>query len=200
MRGTEGYAENAASLVGSWQGLSFTDKPESVRNLVPVSPSAILDIGAGIGVDAAAMAAMGHRVVAVEPTDGLREAGMTQHASLAIDWVADGLPNLDLVIARRQRFDLITLWAVWMHLDEPERKRAMRRIVSLLQPSGRLVMSLRHGPVPAGRRMFAVSAEETIDLAATLGLQSILSLEAVSEQESNRLAGVTWTHLAFERR
>lgn len=199
MRGTEGYVGNAAILAESWRGLSFADKPAPVRNLIPAVPSAILDIGAGIGIDAAAMSAMGHQVVAAEPTDGLREAGMKLHSSLAVDWVADGLPHLDLVTARQQRFGLITLWAVWMHLDAPERKRAMQRIVALIEPTGRVIMSLRHGPVPSGRRMFAVSAEETIELAATLGLRSILNLQAASEQVANRLAGVTWTHLAFER-
>jgi hypothetical protein len=45
------------------------------------------------------MAEMGHRVVAVEPTDELREAGMTLHKSMGIEWVADGLPDLDLMVA-----------------------------------------------------------------------------------------------------
>lgn len=74
----------------------------------------------------------------------------------------------------------------------------MQRIVSLLQAGGRVIMSLRHGPVPSGRRMFAVSAEVTIELAAKLGLGSILRLEAASEQQSSRWAGVTWTRPAFE--
>jgi len=115
--GTEGYVEHAASLVPNWQQLSFTDKPEAVLALIPTAPSRVLDIGAGIGVDAAGLAAMGHRVVAVEPVEGLREPGRLLHPSPAIEWVADGLPNLAVLMERPRQFDLIMLSAVWMHLD-----------------------------------------------------------------------------------
>ena len=58
-------------------------------------------------------------------------------------------------------------------------------------------MSLRHGPVPVGRRMFAVSAEETIELAEAHGLRPVLNFRSDSSEEINRLAGVTWTRLAL---
>ena len=41
----------------------------------------------------------------------------------------------------------------------------MVNVAALVGPLGLLVMTLRHGPVPSGRIMFAVSAEETIALA-----------------------------------
>jgi hypothetical protein len=53
------------------------------------------------------------------------------------------------------------------------------------------------GPVPEGRRMFDVSAEETTQLAEANDLQRILRLEAKSVQQANRLVGLTWTHPAF---
>jgi hypothetical protein len=36
------------------------------------------------------------------------------------------LPDLDRVHALGERYDLIMLTAVWMHLDEAQRDRAMR--------------------------------------------------------------------------
>lgn len=63
------------------------------------------------------------------------------------------------------------LTAVWMHLDHKERQVAMPSVASLLASDGTLVLSLRHGPVPNGRRMFEVSAEETILLANQCGLR-----------------------------
>ena len=135
--GTEGYAENAAALVKQWQHLSFSDKPQAVLELIPAKPSLILDVGAGIGVDAAALAAMGHHVVAVEPTDALRLPGMALHPSPPrIEWIADSLPDLEMVTARGSRFDMALLSAVWMHLDTPERQRAMPRIAALIHPGG----------------------------------------------------------------
>ena len=37
----------------------------------------------------------------------------------------------------------------------------MGRIAGLLRPGALVTLLLRHGPVPVGRRMFEVSAEET---------------------------------------
>ena len=58
---------------------------------------------------------------------------------------------------------------------------------------------VRHGPVPPGRRMFEVPAEETIELARLQGLKPILNVRTASSQEQNRQTGVTWTNLAFVR-
>jgi hypothetical protein len=84
-----------------------------------------------------------------------------------------------------------------MHLDEDERGRAMPNVFSLLRDGGMLIMSLRHGPVPRGRRMFEVSAQETIALAQRESLRPVLNLGTESVQPGNREAGVTWTRLAF---
>ena len=73
-------------------------------------------------------------------------------------------------MARQETFDRIYLTAVWMHLDEAEREIGMATLRHLVAPDGLIIMSLRHGPVPEGRRMFEVSARETEMLAENLGL------------------------------
>ncbi|HTD03463.1 class I SAM-dependent methyltransferase [Undibacterium sp.] len=195
--GTEGYAEQADDLIGRWQKLSFKDRHGVVADLLPTKPSRLLDIGSGIGTDAAAFAAMGHQVVAVEPTEELRIPGISLYGSAGIEWLDDSLPELSKVVERYELFDLIMITAVWMHLNEPERDRAMPRIASLLGKSGMLIMSLRHGPTPYGRRMFDVSAEETIQLASRHGLSPVLNLRTKSLQEENIRNNVSWTRLAF---
>ena len=62
-----------------------------------------------------------------------------------------------------------------------------------------MILSLRHGPAPPGRRVFDVSAGETVQLAQGHYLQVIRCVEAPSAQQANRLAGVTWSHLAFSK-
>ncbi|WP_179401446.1 methyltransferase domain-containing protein [Burkholderia guangdongensis] len=195
--GTEGYAENAQSLIEQWQDISFAEHHEPIMHLVPTHPACILDIGAGIGTDAAAFAAMGHSVVAVEPVDALRFAGIRQHPSPRIEWLDDSLPDLAILRSRRNEFDFAMLSAVWMHLDEDERHRAMPNVSALLCEGAMLVLSLRHGPVPKGRRMFDVSAEETIQLANAYRLRTLLNVQTESMQPGNRHMGVTWTRLAF---
>ena len=88
------------------------------------------------------------------------------------------------------------LTAVWMHLDERQRRRAIPNVAALVRSGGVMIMTLRHGPVPSGRRMFEVSAEETIGLAAPLGLGCVLNRLA---ELSLRQPGVTWTRLAFRK-
>lgn len=192
--GTEGYAETADALVTQYEGLAFADVHRDTLPLMPTAPGRVLDIGAGTGRDAAALAARGHRVTAVEPTAELRAHGRRLHADAAIDWIDDGLPELDRVHGLGVRFDLVLLTAVWMHLDAAQRTRAMARVAPLLAPGGLLTMLLRHGPVPAGRRMFDVSAAETRALAAAHGLATI------HDSERPALLGgsaVWWSVLAF---
>ena len=199
IEGTQGYREEAEDFIPRSELLPFAEKHQHILHLIPSAPSAVLDIGAGTGADAACFAAAGHRVVAVEPTDALRLAGLALHPSPRIEWVNDCLPELTSTSERGQQFDVITMIGVWMHLNTEERRKAMPRVVSLIRPGGMLILSLRHGPVPPGRRMFAVSAEETISLAQACGLRLVLNVHAESIQQANRQAGVMWSHLAFDR-
>ena len=195
--GTEGYAAMADYLVQQWQEISFEEQHATVLHLFPAVPSRVLDIGSGIGSDAAAFAAMGHSVVAVEPVSELRLPGIALHDSAFITWLDDSLPEMSQLMCKQETFDLVMLSAVWMHLDENQRQHAMPRLASLMNPSATLILSLRHGPVPAGRRMFEVSAKETMALAALHGQQPILNVQTASIQKSNQQNGVMWTRLAF---
>ena len=79
--GTEGYAEEADELFQRYESISFAEVHRSVLHLIPTAPCWVLDIGSGTGRDAAALAAMGHRVVAVEPTDEMRMRAAALHPS-----------------------------------------------------------------------------------------------------------------------
>ncbi|MGI9382651.1 MAG: class I SAM-dependent methyltransferase [Methyloligellaceae bacterium] len=168
--GTQGYAEDAETLAAKYESVSFAEVHRETLQYFPPPPRQILDIGAGTGRDAAALAAMGHAVLAVEPSSELRRLGQRLHREQTIAWLDDALPELSQVRARGDRFDLVLLSAVWMHLDAEERRAAMPRVAGLVHASGRIIMSLRHGPVPAGRRMFDVSVGETEHLARQSGL------------------------------
>lgn len=141
----------------------------------------------------------GHAVVAVEPTDALRNAAASLHQSPNIEWIEDGMPALDKISMRTGRFDLILLTAVLMHLNIKERRLAMPVIASLLQPSGVLIMTLRHGPIPEGRRMFEISDDEMIGLAKGENLDIICQEHGESILQRNWLNGVTWSHFAFRK-
>ena len=192
--GTAGYAQAADVLAVQYEEVTFDEVHRDVLGLVPVEPGRILDVGAGTGRDAAALAARGHTVVAVEPTAELRAHGQRIHAGSRIDWVDDALPGLTLSL-HEGRFDAVFATAVWMHLDTEERRSAMARIAGLLAPDGRFFVNLRHGPVPDGRRMFDVSAAETVELGGRYGLRTVHQSE---RPDLHGRAGVRWSTLVLQ--
>ncbi len=194
---TQGYAEQAEKLIARYESVAPEEVHEEVMHLIPDGLCRSLDIGAGSGRDASWLAAKGHDVVAVEPTAQMRDAGMRLHPNPRIEWIDDSLPDLR-ALAGRGPFDLIMLTAVWQHLDANERARAMSRLAELAKPGAILAMLLRHGPVPEGRRMFQVTAEETTALAAEAGFAVLVDTPRRAIR-GEAPSGVTWTSLAFRR-
>ncbi|MEO3754134.1 class I SAM-dependent methyltransferase [Streptomyces sp. B6B3] len=188
------YAESADRLADQYESLGFEDAHQAFLPLLPPSPATAADIGAGTGRDAAALAARGYAVTAVEPVRQLRQVARRLHPDPSIVWLADSLPTLSRL---RGPFDLILLSAVWMHLDEAERARAVVRLHELLAPAGHLLLSLRHGPPPTDRRMFDVSDEETITLAAGTGLRLVHRTSGSGDRLGR--SHVRWSSLAFAR-
>lgn len=191
--GTQGYSAEAPELLKLYESLPFEEPHRGVLDLIPPAPLDVLDIGAGTGRDAAWFAARGDRVVALEPTREMREGAMAIHADVSITWLDDSLPELKSV--RAKTFDLVWMSAVWMHFLAAEHAAMMPAIAQLLRPGGALMISLRHGPLPEGRRMFEVSAAETIALASESGLDIVRS----GDFPSKRAPGVTWSRLWFKR-
>jgi 2-polyprenyl-3-methyl-5-hydroxy-6-metoxy-1,4-benzoquinol methylase len=192
--GTEGYGETTAERVKQYESIPFAHVHRHWMHVFPTTPSRVIDIGAGTGRDAAGFADLGHTVTAVEPTPELRGEAKRLHPHPAITWIDDALPDLDRVHALGERYDLVMLTAVWMHLDLGQRERAMARVAPLVRPGGTMALSLRHGPVPAGRRMFDVSAQETCELAGRHGLS------VIHESKGAAVLGgpdVWWDRLAF---
>jgi SAM-dependent methyltransferase len=193
--GTAGYEKDLETLVRKLEAIPFEALHGEVLPLFPTAPATILDVGAGSGRDAAAFAARGHAVTAVEPAAGLRQRAQELHPSPRIIWIDDALP--DLAALQGMAFDIVMLTAVWMHLDPEERPRGMQRIAALLKPGGLVCLTLRHGPLPAERRMFEVSGDDTIGLAEAVGLAPVVHLENQVAVSGN--PGVTWTRLAFRK-
>src|SRR5207302_10251745 len=104
-------------LLKRYESISFAEAHHTVIHLIPKEPCRVLDIGAGTGRDAAGFAAMGHRVIAVEPTEEMRCGAMALHPSPLIEWLDDSLPDLARLRARDERFDVVMLTAVGMQLD-----------------------------------------------------------------------------------
>ncbi|MFD5522390.1 class I SAM-dependent methyltransferase [Streptomyces sp. NPDC127066] len=190
----EYYVENAGLLSQRYGSVSFEAVHGKVLDLLPPTPAVALDVGAGTGRDAAALARRGYQVVAVEPTREMREVARRLYPGEGISWVEDFLPELPQV---EGAFDLALLSAVWMHLLSAERGRAMERLAALLAPGGLLVISLRRGDPPSDRVMFDVPAEDVVRDAERAGLR----LVRLVEERTDRLgrAEVWWQTVALRK-
>jgi SAM-dependent methyltransferase len=195
-----GYAEAAenSDLIRRFESISPMQLYEPVIDLMPISPSRIVDIGAGTGRDAAWLAGMGHHVLAVEPVDELRRAGMAMHPQETIEWLDDRLPDL-AKLRELAVFDMLLLSGVWQHLDRDQRDRAVITLARLAAAGGVLIMSLRHGPGAVDRPVHNVIPEDTIEAALQAGFSLLRRRQKDSIQAGNRAAGVHWTWLAFSK-
>ncbi len=194
--GAAGYDANASALASQYESTTFAEVYRDLMHLFPAQPVSVVDIGAGSGRDAAALVRSGHQVLAVEPTAELRREGQRLHGALPIEWMDDHLPGLSVLRQTMRRFDIVLLTAVWMHLDPQEREVGMEAIAELTADNGQVFMSLRHGPIPEGRRMFDVSAEDTVQLAAAHGFHCHHQIE---REDMLGRADVRWSFLALRR-
>ena len=195
---TAGYGKEAEKLIKQYESSPFAEVYEPIMDVFPTSPCKVLDLGAGSGRDAAALTMKGFTVVAVEPTKEMREGGQKLHNDVSITWVDDALPELNELKAcgLEGPYPLIVSAAVWMHFDEAERDASMKRVASLLAPGGRFVLSLRHGPVPEGRRMFSIPAEDIINLGKKYGLNHV---KHIRRNDLHGRKEIEWTFMCIEK-
>jgi len=169
------YQKHASSLADGYEALTFESAHPGLAAIMTQDHSdenlRVLDIGAGTGRDAAWIASHGHSIVAVEPSEAMRRIGQRLHAGLSINWRDDQLPELSEIRESGERFNLIMLSAVWMHVAPEDRLGALRSITSLLADKGMLYLTLRLGPEEPERGIYRVSLDGFKVTAETLGLK-----------------------------
>ena len=189
------YNALAKELAARYEALSFDEVHRDVVDLLPDHRAQVLDVGAGSGRDAAALARRGHSVVAVEPADEMRRLAQEFHKEAGIRWVDDELPGLRKVYDLGETYDFILLSAVWMHVPPQPRDRAMRKLAGLLNPGGKLVISTRSVDFTGQRTLYQVSPRKLA------GRGEDHELKVVRRTESDDLLGrddVDWATVVFE--
>ncbi|ERB67319.1 hypothetical protein N779_00770 [Vibrio coralliilyticus OCN008] len=129
------YEKNAIKLAKQYDSLKFESVHKSWSAYWPNSGVKVLDVGAGSGRDARWFSERGCSVVAIEPSQYLREIGK-QNCSDKVVWLADSLPSLEQAICLVEQYDVVLLSAVWMHLPVNQRDMAIRVLSNLLSDNG----------------------------------------------------------------
>ena len=186
------YDEHAETVVERHESMA----PEKVNawlvNLLPSQPALVLDVGAGSGRDAAWLGSLGHEVIAVEPSDQMRSRGLQLHEPDKIRWINDRLPGLENVHRLGTSFDFILLNAVWMHVPPADRRRAFRKLVTLLKPGGWMAISFRQPDSGNPRSMFPCQVAELEQLARIHG--ALIERVETAKDELAR-PGIEWTRV-----
>lgn len=180
------YNRNAQKYFNQYQSLTFEQVHSDWLPLLEKTSGLALDVGAGSGRDALALAERGWDVVAVEPAAELRRLGEAATIHQSIQWVDDSVPDLSEIRKLSYRFDLILVSAVWMHVAPSSRERAFRILTELLAPSGTLVITLRHGPGDGERVFHEVSKAELDGFARQRAVVPVPLVGSTAEDQLER--------------
>lgn len=193
----EAYDEASGNFFESYERLSFSKTHRSFLRFLPEKGGACLDVGAGSGRDASALAQRGFYVTAVEPSRGLRILAMQHHMDAHIRWIDDHLPLLSKVVALGDRYSFILLSAVWMHIPPTDRVQSLKTLTQLLEPEGCIALTLRMGEPCHNRVMYPVSVSELIEQAGQLGLKAIYVSRSI--QDSMDRHQIAWKKVVLAK-
>jgi hypothetical protein len=84
-------------------------------------------------------------------------------------------------------------------LAAQEHRQAINTLSATLAATGRLIISVRHGPGSPARPCFPADPDRIVGYAEDTGLRLRMRRTAGSLQQGNRDLGVTWTWLCFEQ-
>jgi cyclopropane fatty-acyl-phospholipid synthase-like methyltransferase len=147
--------------------------------LVDLAPgSQILDLGCGTGRPIAEAALQrGHRLTGVDQAEALLALARARFPEAT--WIAAAIEQFEST----QRFAAIVCWDSLFHIERSEHESLFARFVQLLEPGGRLMLSLGGSDHPAftdemfGRQFFYDShpPERALELLALCGFTPIVS-------------------------
>lgn len=188
------YNSSAKKVSALYESTSFDAVHAGVLDLLPKKGSRVLDIGAGSGRDAAALAKRGFRVTAVEPAEELRRSASLRHLSPSIEWIDDTLPRLAKIGDRQ--FDFILVSAVWMHLAAKDRTSAMQRLFDLAKKGRRVVITIREGAADVTRSIYRIDVNDVAAAATGAGFRVVRSL---TDRDALGRAELSWSTLVLSK-
>jgi SAM-dependent methyltransferase len=107
---------------------------EALRSVLPTSPARVLDVGTGTGFVARIAAELGHRVTAIDLSEGMLDVSSARDRGLAITFAVGDAVDPPFPAGS---FDVVVSRSVLWTLRQPE--LAFRNWYELLTPGGRMV-------------------------------------------------------------
>lgn len=170
------YDRYAEAFAARYDAVPFDAVHPLLARYLPES-GRVLDVGAGSGRDARAMASRGLAVTAAEPSACLRAIASAR--SPGIRWIDDRLPKLASLGDAAGQFDFVLCSAVLMLIAPEDLAPSLAGMARLLTPSGRLGLNLRAPAAGEPGNLFFDHTDEAVLVAArATGLIAIDRSEA----------------------
>ena len=186
------YDRDAAGFAARYDSVTFDAVHPLLSRYLPAGGQA-LDIGAGSGRDARALAAHGLHVTAVEPSSGLRDIG--QKRDPAIRWVDDRLPFLASFAKAADKYDVILCSAVLMLVAPSDLGPSFGTMARLLAPGGRLAVNVRR-PMPSEPlNLFTAHSDAAIMAAA--GAADLVCHDRIEIDDALGRRSYRWSNFIF---
>lgn len=198
VEGTKGYKDALATFAEASYKLKFEEINEDFLQFLPRTPARVLDAGAGVGQNSAALSKLGYEVVAVEPLEDFLCLAKAKFKGLDIKWYQDSLPLLNNLPMSVSCFDFILADSVFHHLNEEEQKQSMHSFFQLLNDGGVCATSLRNGPAGVGKHVFPTNSDEMNVYAKRLGFEVLLHLKGQPSKMKNKTK-VVWDRVALRK-
>ena len=191
------FDSEAAALAARYDSISFEDVHGALGAYLPASPAKILDVGAGSGRDARALAALGYHVVAVEPSASFRALATKQGTDGRVEWIDDRLPHLRSLAPHAGQFHFILCSAVIMFLPERELGASFATMAELLTKDGVLAMSVRDPAPDEPKGLIHCHADG--ELLAAAAKARLLLVEQSERSDALGRAANRWRSLVFAK-
>ena len=189
------YDARAAQIGERHLAARFEDVHSNILPFLPMG-GAVVDIGAGAGRDANALARLGYSVTAVEPSEKMRAMAAVKHVPSTIEWIDDALPRLAKLRARETRFDFVLCSAVLMHIPPRLLGESLRSLRTVAKPRAHIAVSLRDATADDPTGIFYRHSPGSIHAAAGAN-----GLKVIADgQEADKLGRgqVVWRWYIFE--
>ena len=189
----EYYDRDAAGFAARYNSVSFAAVHPLLGRYLPARGAA-LDIGAGSGRDARALATHGLDVTAVEPSAGLRLIGSASASGIC--WVDDRLPELARIVGFG-RFDLILCSAVLMLVPPTDLTKSFVTMAELLAPGGRIGINVRQ-PM-SGEPVDIFFAHSDNEILAAVAAAGLVCLDRAEARDALGREPYRWRSFIFAR-
>lgn len=164
----------------------------------------VLDIGCGSGRDLTFLNEKGCSVTGIDPSEELLAEAKKQHPELAEKLYKGSLPD-DLKAITNNKFDVILLSAVIMHLNDKSLKDSVGELKKNLNENGLIVIShcisrqsLDKKNRESNGRLFIIRTSEQVE--NLLKEAGLTLLKKITRKDSLQREGIIWETLFFARK